>query len=277
MSLRLGYNTNGFANHRLADVISVLADFGYQCIAITLDHHFLDPFDRATIGAAQTVQKRLADLGMASVVETGSRFLLDPKRKHWPTLLSPDKDDRRRRLEFLKQAIDIAAVLQSEAVSFWSGAKESDVSDDDTMKRLVEGCCAIVDHATSQRVRLGFEPEPDMFIDTMDKYRTLRNMINSDSFGLTLDLGHIHCLDDGNPADRIREFADDLYNVHIEDMRRGAHAHLPIGEGEMDFPPIFAALKEIDYSGPMTVELSRHSHDAVNVARNAMNALRPYL
>ncbi|MGW4149959.1 sugar phosphate isomerase/epimerase, partial [Streptomyces albogriseolus] len=28
----------------------------------------------------------------------------------------------------------------------------------------------------------------------------------------------------------------------IEDMRRGVHEHLPFGDGEIDFPPVLAAL-----------------------------------
>ncbi|HPF39273.1 MAG TPA: sugar phosphate isomerase/epimerase family protein [Phycisphaerae bacterium] len=275
--MRLGYNTNGFAHHRLSDVIAILADLGYTSIAITLDHHFLDPFDRETIGQARIIRERLANVGMTAVVECGSRFLLDPSRKHWPTLLTPNRDDRRRRLEFLTQAIDIAVILQSEVVSFWSGAREPGMKENDAMTLLVDGCGPIVDHAIARGVNLGFEPEPDMFIDTMDKYRSLRDQINHARFGLTLDLGHLHCLNDGAPADRIREFARSLFNIHIEDMRRGVHAHLPIGEGDMDFPPIFRALTDVRYEGPVNVELSRHSHDAVNMARRTLEALKPMM
>ena len=34
---RLGYNTNGLAHHRLDDALALLADSGYEGIALTLD------------------------------------------------------------------------------------------------------------------------------------------------------------------------------------------------------------------------------------------------
>ena len=35
----LGYNTNGFAHHRLADAVDILADLGYEGIGLTFDYH----------------------------------------------------------------------------------------------------------------------------------------------------------------------------------------------------------------------------------------------
>ena len=34
----LGYNTNGFAHHDPFDALAIIAEIGYQSVAITLDH-----------------------------------------------------------------------------------------------------------------------------------------------------------------------------------------------------------------------------------------------
>src|SRR5436190_21898646 len=98
----LGYNTNGFAHHRLEDAIDILADLGYGGVALTLDVHHLDPFAPNPTHRIATVHDRLAGRGLRCAVETGSRFLLDPRRKHQPTLVSPTVDERRTRFTFLE-------------------------------------------------------------------------------------------------------------------------------------------------------------------------------
>jgi sugar phosphate isomerase/epimerase len=44
MRLRYAYNTNGASNHRLADALALIAEAGYDGVALTLDHHHFDPF-----------------------------------------------------------------------------------------------------------------------------------------------------------------------------------------------------------------------------------------
>ena len=82
-------------------------------------------------------------------------------------------------------------------------------------------------------------------------------------FQLTVDMGHVHCLDEGDIPALVRTWGPRIVNVHIEDMVRGVHEHLMFGEGTMSFPGICQALREIGYSGGLHVELSRHSHKGV--------------
>jgi sugar phosphate isomerase/epimerase len=270
----LGYNTNGFAHHRLEDALAILAELGYRSVAITLDYHALNPFEPDLLGRAAAIRERLDHLGLRSVIETGARFLLDPRRKHQPTLLSSSEQGRETRLDFLRLAVDVAATLGSDAVSFWSGAPDDAAPADELMRRLTDGCRRLCDRAAARGVRLAFEPEPGMFIDTMTRFDELRRRVDHPSFGLTLDVGHLHCLGEVPIADQLRKWRHTLWNVHIEDMRRGVHDHLMFGEGEIDFAPVMAALDEIGYAGGAHVELSRHSHNAVETARKALAFLR---
>jgi sugar phosphate isomerase/epimerase len=272
--MRLGYNTNGFAHHRLDDALCILAELGYRSIAVTLDFHALNPYDPETSRQLPLVRDRLRELDLAVVIETGARFLLDPWRKHQPTLLSADAEDRARRLDFLRRAVDVAVELGAEVVSFWSGTSMQSATDAPLMDRLVSACRELCDHAARRQVRLAFEPEPGMFIDTMSRFAELHERIARPNFGLTLDVGHLHCLGETPIAAHVRRWRDWLWNVHIEDMRRGIHDHLMFGEGEIDFAEVLGTLTEVGYAGGVHVELSRHSHDAVETARRALAFLR---
>lgn len=270
MPFELGYNTNGFAHHRIEDAIDVLAEIGYESVAITIDHHVLNPFDADLERQVYAVKQRLQSHNMCCVIETGSRFILDPFRKHWPSLLTANEENRQKRFDFLCRAMQIAAMLDAEAVSFWSGAADPAMSGEDAWTLLIDMCDALLSRAVQYDVFLAFEPEPGMFVERMEDFRRLVDELNHPRFGLTLDVGHLHCLDDGSPVERILEFSRHLLNLHIEDMKKGVHDHLQFGDGEMNFDPIIKALREVGYTGTLNVELSRHSYDAVEAARKAL-------
>lgn len=267
----LAYNTNGFAHHSLPDALALLAARGYRGVQITLDVHHLNPFAPTFPEELARVREQLARLNLRCVLETGARFLLDREQKHQPTLLSADPVARRR---FLETCVGVAQAVQSDCVSFWSGTPLEDAPPSAHMARLVDECKRLADSAGHRGVRLAFEPEPGMFIDTMDKFAELHARVFHPHFGLTLDVGHLVCQGERPVSEHVRRWKDWLWNVHIEDMRAGVHDHLMFGEGEVDFADVFAGLKEINYGGLVGVELSRHSHDAVRTAEKAMAFLK---
>lgn len=271
--LRFAYNTNGLADHRLEEALAFLADCGYDGVGLTLDYRHLDPFDENLTRRLDSLRRLLDRLGLAIVIETGARFILDPRRKHEPTMLS--ENGRERRVDFLRRAVDIAAALDAEAVSFWSGTRPPDVGHQEAWRRLVDGCARVTEAAEQRDVVLAFEPEPGHLVDRLDLYNELSHALGDpDRFGLTLDVGHCLCVGDEPLPDAIREVGGRLANVHIEDMRREAHEHLDFGEGEIHFPPVLDALREVDYRGLVGVELSRHSHAADVVVPRAIRFLR---
>lgn len=306
----LGYNTNGLAHHDLFDAVELLAEIGYRGVAITIDHNALPPYGPHARQRIERLRRLLERRGIRSVIETGARFLLNPRVKHEPTLLS---EDRRRRIDFYKYAIDLAAHLGSDCVSLWSGALHccdetglatlsqtgaerviSETSPDpfsalvpraEAMYRLTAGLRDVLYYAAARKVVIAFEPEPGMFIDTMQAFEDLLLRIGEEipdrsdvpKLLLTLDIGHLHCQGETPIGEVIRRWAGRLANVHIEDMRRGVHEHLMFGEGEIDFPPVLRALADVGYTGGIYVELSRHSHEGPQAARRAFDFLRKSL
>jgi sugar phosphate isomerase/epimerase len=272
----IGYNSNGFAHHRLEDTIKILAEMGYRGLGLTADFHTIDPLAEHWRERARRIDRRLRDARMRVVVETGARFILDVRRKHQPTLLDSDRHRALDRMHFIEACVRLADDLAADAVSFWSGAVADDTPPKILMARLVEACLRLCDFAEGRRMRLAFEPEPGMFIDTMDKFAELHGKVNRPNFGLTLDVGHLHCQGELPIGDHIRRWKDWLWIVHIEDMKRGVHEHLLFGEGEIDFAEVLGALREINYKRGVYVELSRHGHNAVEIARKSIEFLRQF-
>lgn len=274
MSLRFAYNTNGAANHRLDDALRLIADAGYDGVALTLDHHHLDPFADAWWREADRVGGLLDQLGLGSVIETGARYLLDPRDKHEPTLVSAT--GRERRIAFLNRAANISSILGSETVSFWAGVPKPGVDRATARNWLDDGLARVLDHAAEKRVAMSFEPEPGMLVETVADYERLWK--RHPSLLLALDTGHCLVTQDIDPADAVKRFEHQLGTIAIEDMRRGDHTHLPFGQGDMDVAGVLAAIEEVGFDGLVCVELSRESpraHQAIPEAIAYLRALIP--
>ena len=71
----------------------------------------------------------------------------------------------------------------------------------------------------------------------------------------------------------MRDNRGQLGTIHLEDMRRGVHEHLPLGEGHMDLPGVLAALRDAGYSRLVSLELSRDSHRADRLVPATRQAL----
>ncbi|MEU5952796.1 sugar phosphate isomerase/epimerase family protein [Streptomyces sp. NPDC047525] len=271
---RFGYGTNGLTDLRLDDALGLLADLGYAGVGLTLDHMHLDPLAPDLAARTRHVARSLERLGLTATIETGARYVLDPRRKHGPSLLDPDPDARAARVRLLIRAVQVAADLGAHAVHCFSGITPEGTSEDTAWQRLAEAIGPVLDAASGAAVPLAIEPEPGHLLSTLADFHRLRHELGDPRLlGLTLDIGHCQCLEPQPPADCVRAAAPWLRHVQIEDMRRGVHEHLPFGDGEIDFPPVLEALAATGYQGLTVVELPRHSHAGPQLASRSIEFL----
>lgn len=276
MTLRLGYGLNGFTDHRLHDALAVVAGTGYEGVGLTLDHAHLDPFAPGLAARTAAVAGLLERHRLGVVVETGARYLLDPWRKHEPTLVSGSGTERR--VELLVLAVQVAADLGATAVSFWSGILPADATRAQGWERLERHLLPVLDAADRAGVVLACEPEPGMFVDRLADVLELRRRLGDPHLlRVTVDVGHLRCSEDEPEADCIRGVAPLLANVQVDDMRRGVHEHLELGTGEVDLAGALGALVEVGYRGLACVELPRHPHAAPALAASSLAAMRAAL
>jgi sugar phosphate isomerase/epimerase len=278
-----GYSTNSIGDTAAIDALPLLRHLGYGSIAITPDRHLLDPFSPTFDAEVERWREALADAGMACVVETGARHLLDRVHKHEPTLVSADPAGRSKRIDFLKSAIDLARRLGAPCVSLWSGVARDSADEDSLWKRLVESLLPVLDHAAGggagEGITIAFEPEPGMFVDTLARYGILLELVSArvgrtDQLALTIDIGHMECMGERPIAAVLAPWAHRIANVHVDDMLACRHEHLPLGEGDVDFQPTINLLRSAGYQGGLHVELPRQSHRWLETARATAEFLR---
>ena len=257
--MQLGYVTNGLQNHRLEDALELLADHGYACVGLTPDVGHLDPY-ALTPAAVERVAGRLERLGLVPIIETGARYVLDPRTKHEPTLMTPDPDGVARRVDFYGRCGALARDLGATVVSFWAGTDHA--PGPDSRRRLVDGVHQAVDAIRAAGVEPSFEPEPGMAVETLADFDRLTAALGDAAPALTLDVGHLYVTGEGDPVALCRARGATARQVHLEDIVRGVHEHLEPGAGDVDFDAVLDALAAAGYRGGVCFELSRSSHRA---------------
>ena len=282
---RLGYNTNGLAHHRPLEALQLLADLGYEAVALTPDVGALDPYDLSP-RMVERLREASDELGLTLAVETGARFLLDSRRKHWPTLLEDEEHARARRVDFLKRSLDLAAELGAGVLSLWSGAAPDgsraesgapgDPRQDVLWQRLRDGLLPVLERADELGVQVAFEPEPGMFVERPAGYGALLERLGEAGagLGLCLDVGHLLVTGDLPVRLQVERWSAHLVHVHLDDIRGGVHEHRMFGTGDLDLAETLTALLDVGYVGMAAVELSRDSHRGAAAAEEALSHLK---
>ena len=275
--MRIGYHTKGMSHHELFQGLMLLAETGYQSVAICIDHGWLSPGDALAGSNVQKVRAFLAEREMKVVVEGTANYLLSSKKPCFPTLMEHDPDEVESRMRYLKYCIDVAAELDADCMSFRSGLKPDGLTFEQAMTRLVDAIGELLLYAAERDVIVSIEPEPEMLVDTLGRFDRLLHLFDSPRLLLTLDASHLFCNGELPVAAQLDRWKKRIANMHISDVRSGSVRHLPFKEGEINFPLVLDAIASTGYENGIHVDLPRHSHNAAGQIQQSYDYLFPLI
>lgn len=184
-------------------------------------------------------------------VHLGAPSLLGPE-PHRPGLSSLDPADRARKAEACEAAMGIAVALGSPHLTLTSGLTESEAVHARQEAAFREALAGLVARKPAS-LKLLVEQEPEHVIRSAAQLEALGLAFPGEVFA-TFDLGHSAVMGEDIAAS-VRRLAPFLRNLHLEDIRGRVHAHKLFGDGDIDFAPVFSALRAIGYHGDFTPDL----------------------
>jgi len=116
-------------------------------------------------------------------------------------------------------------------------------------ENLYESLHFLDEQAQENNVKIGLEVTADF---------DLPDQLGLKNTGITIDTGHV-MLRDGQKKiiEVIEQFPERIVHLHIHDVIiEKRQDHNPLGRGSIDFSSIIRALKEIDYSGSLCLEIN---------------------
>lgn len=221
--IQLSYSTFGLTNLDFMDAIDVVNDAGYAGIEISFHRDQFNPFDISDEYLA-AVKKRLDSARVKpACVATASHFFT-PQRPHEPSLMAPDLAGRKRRIALVKRGIHVARQLGVNLVTFGSGfirdehVTNPSVNPRELLVDSIQQCLGEL--RDDEDITLLIEPEPGMFIETMEQGLSLVSEINSPRFQLHVDICHAYC-SEKNYVEALGQAAPHTRYLHISDARQG--------------------------------------------------------
>jgi D-psicose/D-tagatose/L-ribulose 3-epimerase len=253
--MKYGVNTLIWTTHvsgQDGPLFSRIRDWGFDGVEL-----FLSPEEPADL---PSVKRILDDAGL---LRTTCSVL--PSEAN---LISADREVRARGVEFLKQCLERTADLGAQLICgplyAGLGVMTSRARTDDEWNWAVEGLHEAAIRGQELGVTLCLEPLnrfETYFLNTLQDAARLARATAERNVLVHFDTFHSN-IEEKHPAESLRAIAGELGHVHISENDRG----IP-GTGHVDWRGVLLALKEVGYSGWMTLEsFARHEPELAAAA-----------
>ena len=221
-------------------------------------------------------RKQLAELVTRMGIEVVGLHWLLAKTEGYH-LTTDDRETRRRTVRYLGQLAQLCRDLGGSIMVLGSPQQRNfppEMTHEQVDANAFDVLVELVPELERQRVTLALEPlgpgEGNFWNHASQAVRVIER-VGSPWVQLHLD---VKAMSTEGPAiaDIIREHAEHMVHFHANDPNL-----LGPGMGEVDFAPIFGALRDVDYDGWVSVEVFDYSPGIETIARQSMQNMRDAL
>lgn len=173
---------------------------------------------------------------------------------------SRDPEVRRQALQIMDKAIAFAADTSIRTIQLAGYDVYYEESDTDTRSYYLESMEKCLEMAAREQVMLAMEIMDHPFMNSILKFINISKRLKSPWFSVYPDVGNLSAW--GNDvAEELKLGRDQIVALHLKDTlavtadHGGTFKEVPFGDGCVDFPLVFRTLKELNYCGPMLIEM----------------------
>jgi hexulose-6-phosphate isomerase len=232
-------------NEPLETVLPKVKEAGYDCLEILLTDN-----GDLTLESGPEDYERIRALGERNGVELVS---ICKAMSNGGSLSTGKSEDKERFDRTTRKMIEAASALGMKGVLVIPGGPSPDVRYDVAYQRDLDGMRELASYAEQCKVVLAIEYVWNMmFLSPMEMRRFL-DEVGSDYVGFYFDPGNMAIF--GYPEQWIQIVGPHVKMVHFKDWSRKNRDWPPLLEGDVDWPKIMAALREIGYDGPVIQEV----------------------
>ncbi len=162
--------------------------------------------------------------------------------------LCPGAVDSRIRgitVERFNRTLDLAELLKPACIVFHSGYEKWKyaLQTDLWLRKSLETWQPLNERAEKLGVKIAVE---NIFEDEPSNLKLLAERMSSGNFGICFDAGHCNLFSAVPMSTWLEDLKPYIIELHIHDNDKSADQHLPIGDGNVDFPALFAAVNGKD-------------------------------
>jgi myo-inositol catabolism protein IolH len=260
----------------VAEEIHKAAELGYRYLELSprADFHEWHHYPKVDDAEIRRVRQAMADTGVRI-------WTLNPVFD-WS---SPDEQERQAQVRNWRRLLEIANELEVPLIATeFSGDPNEPRKSEHQFYRSIE---ELIPDFEKHGIECTIEAHPYDFVETNDRAVQIVRGVNKDWLNYEFCFPHAFHLSEGaGDVRRMLDYAGDrLRHLHVADVYdhranvgnryivnppgvdARVHQHNELGRGDIDWDDAFAALREIEYDGPVSVCVFGWEEDADGIHR----------